>query len=80
MQQLYLSNFSHLITKDTIARIELQDDEFQAVALAQFEKVEEKVKIRRDIAKMYNELFLKFDNFEPQEVPKNYKRIFYVFS
>lgn len=55
--------------------------EFQAaVALAQFEKVEEKVKIRRDIAKMYNELFLKFDNFEPQEVPKNYKHSYFTYS
>ena len=55
--------------------------EFQAaVALAQFEKVEEKVKIRRDIAQIYNKLFSKFDNFEPQEVPKDYKHSYFTYS
>ena len=55
--------------------------EFQAaVALAQFEKVEEKVKIRRDIAQVYDKLFSKFNNFEPQEVPKDYKHSYFTYS
>ena len=41
-----------------------------AIALGQFEKVEKKVKIRRDIAKLYLKTFKKFPQFEPQSVPK----------
>ena len=51
-----------------------------AVALAQFERVEEKVKIRRDIASIYSELFLKFPTFEPQEVPAGYGHSYFTYS
>jgi len=55
--------------------------EFQAaVALAQFEQVDEKVKIRRDIAKIYDKLFAKYENFEPQEVPDGYKHSYFTYS
>ena len=51
-----------------------------AVALAQFERVEEKVKIRRDIANIYSELFSKFSEFEPQEVPTGYVHSYFTYS
>jgi|TARA_Y100000294_G_scaffold1051_1_gene1260 perosamine synthetase len=51
-----------------------------AVALAQFELVEEKVKIRRDIAKIYSELFSEFPEFEPQEVPTGYVHSYFTYS
>ena len=51
-----------------------------AVALAQFERVEEKVKIRRDIANIYSELFSKFSKFEPQEVPTGYVHSYFTYS
>lgn len=51
-----------------------------AVALAQFEMVDKKVKLRRDISKMYNELFSNFDNFEPQEVPEGYTHSYFTYS
>lgn len=51
-----------------------------AVALAQFERVEEKVKIRRDIANIYSELFSKFPNFESQEVPTGYVHSYFSYS
>ena len=51
-----------------------------AVALAQFELVEEKVKIRRDIANIYSELFSKFPKFEPQEVPTGYVHSYFTYS
>ena len=50
-----------------------------AIALGQFEKVEKKVKIRRDIAKLYLKTFKKFPQFEPQSVPKNYKHSYFSF-
>ena len=50
-----------------------------AVALAQFEKVEEKVKLRRQIADLYINLFKKFDNFEFQQVPEGYKHSYFTF-
>ncbi len=50
-----------------------------AVALAQFEKVDEKVKLRRDIAKIYKDVFSKLDNFEPQEEPPNYEHSYFSF-
>ena len=49
-----------------------------AVALAQFEKVEEKVKLRRQIADLYINLFKKFDNFEFQQVPEGYKHSYFT--
>lgn len=51
-----------------------------AVALAQFEQVEEKVKLRRDIAEIYFHAFKNFDNFEPQNVPNDYKHSYFTFS
>ena len=51
-----------------------------AVALAQFELVEEKVKIRRDIAKIYSELFSEFPEFEVQEVPIGYVHSYFTYS
>ncbi len=51
-----------------------------AVGLAQFEQVDEKVKIRRDIAKIYQDIFSKYDNFEPQEVPEGYIHSYFTYS
>jgi len=51
-----------------------------AVALAQFERVEEKVKIRRDIANIYSELFSRFPKFEPQEVPAGYVHSYFTYG
>ena len=51
-----------------------------AVALAQFERVEEKVKIRRDVANIYSKIFSKFPQFEPQEVPAGYKHSYFTYS
>ncbi len=51
-----------------------------AVALAQFEQVEEKVNIRRDIANIYSEVFSKYSQFEPQEVPTGYKHSYFTYS
>lgn len=50
-----------------------------AIALGQFEKVEQKVKIRRDIAKLYFKAFKNFPQFETQHVPKNYKHSYFTF-
>jgi len=41
-----------------------------AVALAQFERLEELVALRQEIGKLYNQVF-ENTNFEPQTVPKN---------
>ena len=51
-----------------------------AIALAQFEKVDQKVKLRRDIAKLYLNIFKKFPQFEPQHVPRSYKHSYFTFS
>lgn len=51
-----------------------------AVALAQFEKVDEKVNLRRNIAKIYQNIFKNFDNFEPQKVPNGYKHSYFTYS
>ncbi|MBD1141560.1 DegT/DnrJ/EryC1/StrS family aminotransferase [Pelagibacterales bacterium SAG-MED32] len=51
-----------------------------AVALAQFEMVEEKVKIRRDIAKLYDEVFSDYNSFSPQEVPEGYGHSYFTYS
>ncbi len=50
-----------------------------AVALAQFEKVNEKVDLRRKIANLYIDVFKKFDKFELQEVPDGYKHSYFTF-
>ena len=51
-----------------------------AIALAQFEKVDEKVNIRRDIAKLYDNVFKKYENFIPQEVPEGYVHSYFTYS
>ena len=51
-----------------------------AVALAQFEMVEEKVNIRRDIAEMYNQVFSKYNSFSPQEVPEGYGHSYFTYA
>ena len=51
-----------------------------AVALAQFEKVEEKVKLRRDIAEIYNLIFKNYENFEPQKTPQGYTHSYFTYS
>ena len=51
-----------------------------AVVLAQFERVEEKVKLRRDIANLYRELFFKFTQFEPQENPESYVHSYFTYA
>ena len=51
-----------------------------AIALAQFEKVDEKVKLRRDIAKLYIKTFKKFPQFEFQTAPKYYKHSYFTFA
>ena len=51
-----------------------------AVALAQFERVEEKVKLRRDIANLYRELFFKVTQFEPQENPESYVHSYFTYA
>ena len=51
-----------------------------AVALAQFERVEEKVKLRRDIANLYNKLFSRYTQFKPQENPKGYVHSYFTYA
>lgn len=51
-----------------------------AIATAQFEKVEQKVKLRRDIAKLYNNVFKNFPQFEIQFVPQFYKSSYFTFA
>jgi len=54
--------------------------EFQAaVACAQFERVDEKVFLRRETAKMYNDVFSNFIQFEPQDEPTGYKHSYFSF-
>ena len=54
--------------------------EFQAaVACAQFERVDEKVFLRRKTAKMYNDVFSNFIQFEPQDEPTGYKHSYFSF-
>jgi len=51
-----------------------------AVALAQFERVEEKVKLRRDIAELYDNIFNKYkDIFEPQKIPGYSKSSYFTY-
>lgn len=49
-----------------------------AVALAQFERLEEIVKLRQDIAKLYDEAFKNTD-FEPQTVPEGYTNAYFTY-
>lgn len=50
-----------------------------AVTLAQFERVEELVKIRRDVAKLYDEVFMD-SNFIPQTVPDGYISSYFTYA
>jgi len=50
-----------------------------AVALAQMERVKEIVKIRRDIAKLYNDIF-KNTSFEPQRIPTDCVSSYFTYS
>lgn len=50
-----------------------------AVTLAQFERVEELVKIRRDIAKFYDDIFRGTD-FHPQTVPEGYVSSYFTYA
>ncbi len=50
-----------------------------AVVLAQFERVNELVKIRRDIAKLYDEIF-KDTEFLPQTVPNGYISSYFTYA
>jgi perosamine synthetase len=50
-----------------------------AVALAQFERVEEIVKLRQDIAAMYNDVF-KGTKFEPQKVNEEYSHSYFSYG
>ena len=51
-----------------------------AVALAQFEKVKEKVELRRNIANLYQKIFSKFTKFESQENPKDYVHSYFTYA
>ena len=51
-----------------------------AIALGQFEKVDQKVKVRRDIAKLYLKIFKKLPQFKPQYVPKFYHHSYFTYS
>ncbi|MHA7733111.1 DegT/DnrJ/EryC1/StrS family aminotransferase [Nitrosopumilus sp. S6] len=50
-----------------------------AITLAQFERVEELVKIRRDIAKIYDDVF-ENTNFIPQLVPDGYVSSYFTYA
>ena len=50
-----------------------------AITLAQFERVEELVKIRRDIAKLYDNIF-KDSQFTPQLVPDGYVSSYFTYA
>lgn len=50
-----------------------------AITLAQFERVEELVKIRRDIAKFYDNVFKNTD-FKPQVVPDGYVSSYFTYA
>ncbi len=51
-----------------------------AIALGQFEKVDQKVKLRRDVANLYSKVFKKFPQFQPQYVPKFYHHSYFTYS
>ena len=50
-----------------------------AVTLAQFERVEELTKIRRDVAKIYNKLFVDSE-FVPQTIPNEYVSSYFTLN
>ena len=50
-----------------------------AVTLAQFERVEELTKIRRDVAKIYNKLFVDSE-FLPQTIPNEYVSSYFTYA
>ena len=50
-----------------------------AITLAQFEQVEKFVKIRRDIAKLYDEVFAN-TSFKPQTVPEEYVSSYFTYA
>jgi perosamine synthetase len=50
-----------------------------AITLAQFERVEEFVKIRREIAKLYDEIFIN-TSFKPQTVPEGYVSSYFTYA
>ena len=50
-----------------------------AVTLAQFERVEELTKIRRDVAKIYNKLFVDSE-FMPQTIPNEYVSSYFTYA
>ena len=50
-----------------------------AVTLAQFERVEELTKIRRDVAKIYNKLFVDSE-FVPQTIPNEYVSSYFTYA
>ncbi len=50
-----------------------------AITLAQFERVEEFVKIRREIAKLYDEVFVN-TSFKPQTVPEGYVSSYFTYA
>jgi len=49
-----------------------------AVALAQFERLEEIVRLRQDVAKLYDDAFADTD-FEPQLVPEGYTSAYFTY-
>ncbi len=50
-----------------------------AITLAQFERVEESVKIRREVAKLYDEIFVN-TSFKPQSVPDGYVSSYFTYA
>lgn len=50
-----------------------------AITLAQFERVDELVKIRRDIAKLYDKIFVDTE-FKPQIVPDGYTSSYFTYA
>ena len=52
-----------------------------AVALAQFERVEENVKLRQDIAKLYDGVFENYEYiFKPQSIPFGYTHSYFTYA
>jgi len=50
-----------------------------AIALAQFEIADERVKLRRDIAKLYTEIFSN-TNFKMQKIPEGYTSSYFTYA
>jgi len=51
-----------------------------AVALAQFELVDDKVKIRQDIAKLYDKVFNRYTDLIPQTTPIGYTNSYFTYA